>query len=451
MQLYKLTDENFLEDFEIYFDSDFFINNMNAYLYIIIQTRKWKEKKEILASFYDSTVKVAKYDERVLSVYLNNNMDGILIDAIIEAKYPGLVSKIVEGVPYLVPFLDKMIEYKRLTTLIHIIKRLVKIELTFLDVFKDLALAITCMIVVGGPIVVLEFFTNFSSFMVFIFFATVILPQFLANLYLAVNNPQMIFLEIDKSLSILKLLFTAFANFIFSLASPILVINCCERTKEELSRAAERNLQDQTSQLLKIYRRYEIQRSNSLKIELGLETYYQVIAQIVVLLLAKTKTPTTRGLEAIFDQKSRIFGCEVNAETILALSIAISLKSCILAQLSSMMGEKVFFPFTSKIIAFLWSFFGALKRVLSVTMFFAPSLGLFSTLYHWLAEQIPYQARLNYNKFSTIKPDDKIYLRGMNKEVYWSELDRWDYSTPEPTPPNYSLYTGLSLQGTLFA
>ena len=177
MQLYKLTDENFLEDFEIYFDSDFFINNMNAYLYIIIQTRKWKEKKIILASFYDSVVKVTRYDERGLSTYLNNNLDGILNNAIIEAKYPGLVSKIVEGIPYLVPFLDKIMEYKRLSILINIIIRLMKIELTFLDVFKDLALAITCMIVVGGPIVVWEFFTNFSSFIVFIFFATVILPQ----------------------------------------------------------------------------------------------------------------------------------------------------------------------------------------------------------------------------------------------------------------------------------
>ena len=136
---------------------------------------------------------------------------------------------------------------------------------------------------------------------------------------------------------------------------------------------------------------------------------------------------------------------------LLYLSISWSLKSCILAQLNSMTGEKVFFPIVSKIVVFLWSLFGAVKRVLTVTIFFAPSLGLFSILFHWLAEQIPYQARMDYYKVSSIKPEDKIYLGGMNKEVYWNELDRWDYTTQDPTPPNYSLYTGLSLQGTLFA
>ena len=44
-----------------------------------------------------------------------------------------------------------------------------------------------------------------------------------------------------------------------------------------------------------------------------------------------------------------------------------------------------------------------------------------------------------------------MYLWGMKKDVSWSELDRWNYSTFEPTPSNYTLYTGLSLQETLLA
>ena len=440
-----------MEDFEIYFEHELFVEKLNGYLLHIIRTRKREEKKRILTSFYDRVVKVTNYDGRRVSVYLKNNLDGILQDEILEAKYPGFISKTIESVPYLVPFLDKMIEYKRLQIVISILIRLFKIELTFLDIFKDLSLATNCMIVVGGPFVVMEFFTNFSSFIVSILFASVILPQFLANLHLAANNSEMIFIKIDRKWGFLKIFLALMANMIFSLVSPILIINCCESTKEELNKSARKNVQDQTSRLLKMYRKYEIQRSNSMKIELGLETYYQVVAQIIVLLLSKTSTPTTRGLEAIFDQSLHILGFEINSDTILALSIGWSLKSCILAQLTSMMREKVLFPITSMIIVFLWSLFGALKRILTVTIFFAPSLGLFSLLHHWHAEQIPYQSRLNYNKISTIKPDVKIYLRGMNQEVYWNRLDRWDYSTPQPTPPNYSLYTELSLQGTLFA
>ena len=33
--------------------------------------------------------------------------------------------------------------------------------------------------------------------------------------------------------------------------------------------------------------------------------------------------------------------------------------------------------------------------------------------------------------------------------IYWSDMDRWDYTDPEhPTPPTYSSYTLLSLQNT---
>ena len=45
-------------------------------------------------------------------------------------------------------------------------------------------------------------------------------------------------------------------------------------------------------------------------------------------------------------------------------------------------------------------------------------------------------------------PNDTVELLGLNKTVYWSELDRWDYSNPNVpsgTPPPYTLYTFLTL------
>ena len=36
----------------------------------------------------------------------------------------------------------------------------------------------------------------------------------------------------------------------------------------------------------------------------------------------------------------------------------------------------------------------------------------------------------------------KIRLHGLDETIYWSSLDRWDYTDPEhPTPPTYSAYT----------
>ena len=55
-------------------------------------------------------------------------------------------------------------------------------------------------------------------------------------------------------------------------------------------------------------------------------------------------------------------------------------------------------------------------------------------------------------------PDEKIGLFGFNETIFWSELDRWEYTgfadalNPNPSrPPHYNLYTLLSLQQTFIA
>ena len=81
-------------------------------------------------------------------------------------------------------------------------------------------------------------------------------------------------------------------------------------------------------------------------------------------------------------------------------------------------------------------------------------MGLFSILHHWRWEQIPFKIRQEYvNKGFTILPDDKVALYGLNETIYWSDLDRWTYSVDpnKSSPPHYSIYTILSLKGTLCA
>ena len=175
------TEENFWDLYKTEHSNNEYINKMNIYLYNIILTRKRYEKKKILSEFHDAVAKVTGYEERKLAAYLNNNLDGTLTDEVMEAKNPGLTSSIIESIPLLVPLLDKMIEYKTFYIFVSTIIRLIKIELQFLDLFKDLALAITCMTVVGGLDVVLLSLSNFSSFMVIVLFATVLVPQSLGK------------------------------------------------------------------------------------------------------------------------------------------------------------------------------------------------------------------------------------------------------------------------------
>ena len=40
---------------------------------------------------------------------------------------------------------------------------------------------------------------------------------------------------------------------------------------------------------------------------------------------------------------------------------------------------------------------------------------------------------------------DIIELKDMRRRILWTDIDRWEYNSTNPVPPNYSLYTGLAL------
>ena len=177
---------------------------------------------------------------------------------------------------------------------------------------------------------------------------------------------------------------------------------------------------------------------------IGLEVFYQVAGQIILLLYATTETRTTGGLEAVFNKQNGFLGIQ-NPIAVLAISIAITLKSCITLHLKTVKSEKQFVPFTSTFFIILWGLFSTMRRIISMVCLFTPSLGLFSILYHHKYELKPFNLWQKYGKTQM----DRIVLYGLNETVTWGDLDRWDYSnSTEGTPPHYTEYTGLSLKWT---
>ena len=143
----------------------------------------------------------------------------------------------------------------------------------------------------------------------------------------------------------------------------------------------------------------------------------------------------------MFTQHNSFLGIQ-NPIVALAISIGITLKSCITLHLKTVKTEKQFVPFTSTFFILLWGFFSSLRRIISIVCFFIPSLGLFSILYHQKYELKPFSLWQKYGKTQL----DRIVLYGLKETVVWGDLDRWDYSNN--TPPHYSEYTGLSLKWT---
>ena len=162
----------------------------------------------------------------------------------------------------------------------------------------------------------------------------------------------------------------------------------------------------------------------------------QVTVTILLLLLIRTETATTGGLETIFDK-----GKTWDAQTVLAVSVTWSLLSTIMTHTNLTILEKGFCPTTSKLVVLAWASFATLRRILSLVTMFIPSMGLFSLLHHWKWEQVPFEIA------EKVSPGDKISLFGLNETVLWSQLHRWS----DGSPPNYKNYTLLTLQETFIA
>ena len=158
------------------------------------------------------------------------------------------------------------------------------------------------------------------------------------------------------------------------------------------------------------------------KLELGLETIYQLAGQSILLLMSYTKTATQSGLKTIFNE-----GLEIDVIIGLIVSISLSFFSCVTSHLKTLSACRERFPFVSKVVVGFYCLFGCLTRVMSMIMFFTPTLGLFSLLKHLQGEQIPWDDVV----LDMVGPDDLLFL-GDNEPVKWLSIDRWARNFSQP-------------------
>lgn len=161
--------------------------------------------------------------------------------------------------------------------------------------------------------------------------------------------------------------------------------------------------------------------------------------------MTDTSTATTSGLQTYFKQ-STIFG--IDPSLILGFSIAWSLRTSISLHIKAIKRQKVFFGFKQSFFVGLWAVFATSRRVLSIVVFFLPSLGLMDILHHHQSEQYTFSIKMQYN---LIHPKDQVHLFNLTERLLWSELDRWNYyeDPEEPIAPSYTLYTGFNLKWSL--
>ena len=121
------------------------------------------------------------------------------------------------------------------------------------------------------------------------------------------------------------------------------------------------------------------------RLQLGLETIFQVTVNLILLLFAFSKTRARQGLSSLFDSDTDILlGFPLPSELLLPFLLIINLLSFAKVQMNGIIeGFASNYSFMGKTIILLGIICGVLVRIASMTLFFSTNLGLFDLLHHY--------------------------------------------------------------------
>ena len=339
----------------------------------------------------------------------------------------------------------------------------------------------------------------------------------LAGVRLAISAPHLIFKRSTGYwqifYSILTFLVTPFHPLILGLKQYLIELklrsvpgsNCLKCT---LSNAISEETEERRKSLLDESIEIQYHLCNHVKLELGLETIFQLCIKLILLAYSQSNTRTTEGLSTMFHKdfllKENDDALNVAILIFLYASTCWSFISNVNAHLTGLSAKRRRFPFASKVAAAFYAFFATTSRILTIVIFFTPSLGLFDTLRQWQGEQFQRHPAM-INEFVTNKtlffPKDSItielnsssifktssafgldglyLIEGFDDNMYtivpehlqnkaflihgeiqygnsspmpWSYLDRCTYNLDgeHVTWPKYTLYTLLGLKAYFF-
>ena len=126
-----------------------------------------------------------------------------------------------------------------------------------------------------------------------------------------------------------------------------------------------------------------------LKLQSGLETMFQVTINTILLLYVDSLTRSKQGFVALFDQDAFVFmGIKLPSRMILAVLLVLNLVGLSTAQFNGITNQSghLYQPF-GKLLLLIGSCCANLTRIMSFTLYFAPSLGLFNLLHHYQGKQ----------------------------------------------------------------
>ena len=125
--------------------------------------------------------------------------------------------------------------------------------------------------------------------------------------------------------------------------------------------------------------------SKQTRFQLSIETIFQLVGDVILLLYGYSATRTTQGLAAMFmHDMVVIIGVPLSSKVVLGLLLAMNLASFINVHINGILeGYSSNNSIAGRIMLTLSILCGSLVRVASMTLYFSPTLGLFNLLHHY--------------------------------------------------------------------
>ena len=305
-----------------------------------------------------------------------------------------------------------------------------------MDFLQDMILVVKLITLLGGMVVFsnpqlfssnvstirktgLSLFSSFPTFqVVYLLLATIFVPQYLGTISYVASNPPNRNDTGQIAISIMLIVFSPIFSYVQHFKGLYL----------------ELKLRLMPHDLSYIKAKEDLKRSlnKHTKLELGLETVYQLIITLILLLLSYTKTPVEKGLKTVFNE-----GLGALPLFLLTAKNILSAISFISSHCKVLNVCREHFPFASRLAASLYSLCGLITRVVPIIMYFTVPLGLFSLLRHWQGEKLPW----NQYILDFVTPEGLMFL-GDNEGFVWNEVDHW---IKNGTPIIFDNATGLTI------
>ena len=127
----------------------------------------------------------------------------------------------------------------------------------------------------------------------------------------------------------------------------------------------------------------EIQKQT--RLQFGLETIFQLTGNVVLLCYGYSQTKTSQGLSALFKQDNvTILNINFSSNFIFSMLLVMNLITFVRVNFSCIVeGYGLNCKIIGKMLLLICIAIGSLIRISSMTLYFAPTLGLFDLLHHY--------------------------------------------------------------------